>query len=139
MPFYRDPASILPEGMQRVLALMGMRDPRSAMPGPMMTVGPRSIPLDQPQKYLRHVLGETIGDMAEESGNLIRPAPVAQAMGSKGSEAAAIKHWLDPRLAQNAREGFKIPIGDDQAAQEMSSAFEDRLVTWLANLFYGRK
>ena len=145
MPFYRDPATILPQGIQQVLAMIGMRDPRAAMPGMgMMTVGPKAIPLDRPQQYIREVLGETIGDMAQRS----RVAPGAASDSemalfnkmytSVGSEPAMVKSWMDPRLAENARRGFKIPVGDDAAAQEMSAGLEDRLVTWLANLFYGR-
>ena len=141
MPFYRsDPSrNIMPEGMHRILAAMGLTNPRSAMPGPAMTVGPRAIPLDQPQQYIRNVLGETIGDMATHADDFSVGPVLNRAKGAVGQEAAAIRSWLDPRLAQNAREGFKIPIGDDAATQEMSAAFEDRLATWLANLFYGSK
>lgn len=137
MPFYRDPATILPEGMQRVLAMMGMRDPRAAMPGmSMMTVGPRAIPLDQPQQYIRRVLGETVGDIVERSADDVYGIP-GRIMTSKGPEAAALRGWLNPQYADDARRAFQDTT-DLGAPREALNEFDDRLVTWLANLFYGR-
>lgn len=121
--------------------MIGMRDPRSAVGMPMMTVGPRSIPLDQPRKYIQRVLGETIGDMAERSADDVVPQVIPDIMKSQGPQAAGVRGWMNPKYADEAREAFKSSheIYDDQAGFENLTKYDDDLVNWLAKMFYGSK
>lgn len=143
MPAYGNPSRQAPASIQTLLRILGMDDPRAAMPGPpLMTVGPKAIPLDQPMSYLRKVLGETVGDMAEKPGAWVSK----QAAMSRSPEAAAVQSWLSPEYADEARAAFQHGPGSfgalnaaDDGLRESMNGFDERLVDWLANLFYGKR
>lgn len=128
MPQYPNPTRVLPRTMQDVLAALGLSDPRSMMPGPpLMTVGPRAIPLDLPNEYMRKVLSEVTGDLTQ--------APSTE-FGENVINKITRQGWDGNKLANGVIDLAKEPQRHRMVDFTKQSQVDD-MINWLAQLFHG--
>lgn len=134
MPFYRDTGSMAPQKIQDILSWMGMRDPRAAVPGPATTIGPRAIPLEQTDDYLRQVLGSVLDDM----GVAMRKPLYQLGLDSRNILEGAVQSKLrrDPS-ASLVVDLITGPAKPSSMSMFLDEPGTDSMVQWLANLFSG--